>query len=216
MVANVACSSPGCTNPVIGQCGGYKRSCGSFYCAVHSKDKLCSECSERKTQDDLVEEYYQLAQHVEKFPKQETDKMGLPLRILGTAMLCLPCPAFYYFQYLSDTQGIKLNATLLIGILLLMPLGAMVAIIFGIYIAITQSKMRKKIIEDIVATKPNFPEFYEIYKSERRKEKLQMAGSIAMGLIAAAAADVQKSYERQRKEEMIRKAVDDELNRHGM
>lgn len=43
-----------------------------------------------------------------------------------------------------------------------------------------------------------------------------MAGGIAMGVIASVAADAQRSYERQRKEEMIRKAVDDELNRHGL
>ena len=37
-----------------------------------------------------------------------------------------------------------------------------------------------------------------------------------MGFIASAAADAQKSYERKRQEESVRRAVDDELNRHGL
>jgi hypothetical protein len=65
---NTACYVSGCTNHVIGQCTGYPKSCGRFYCREHSSeqqshlqrsienkrvnvDTLCSECAKRKLTD---------------------------------------------------------------------------------------------------------------------------------------------------------------------
>jgi hypothetical protein len=56
MVANVSCASPGCLNPVIGQCTGYKIHCQRFYCQQHSVGKLCGLCgSQKKADDDAVQ-----------------------------------------------------------------------------------------------------------------------------------------------------------------
>lgn len=75
MTAGVACFTRGCTQPVIGQCQGYKGSCGQFYCAEHSTAKLCTDCAEKRLQeeaeqaqeaelDKIVSDYLQLAEKI--------------------------------------------------------------------------------------------------------------------------------------------------------
>jgi len=152
-------------------------------------------------QDDLIEEYYQLAQHAENYPKQATYKWARPLLILGFVSLVL----FNWATQDSNPASETIKGMGLIGLLGI-----------AIYANINEFMLRKKVVADLIATKPNFEEFYKIYKSEKRKDMLRMAGGIAMGLIAAAASEAQKSYERQRQEEMVRRAVNDELNHHGM
>ncbi len=50
MIGNVACSFPNCSNPVIGQCTGYKKKedCRKYYCAAHSTGNLCYSCASKK------------------------------------------------------------------------------------------------------------------------------------------------------------------------
>lgn len=62
MIGNVACSFPNCSNPVIGQCTGYKKKedCRKYYCATHSTDNLCYSCASKK-----------LAEENEAITKQE-------------------------------------------------------------------------------------------------------------------------------------------------
>jgi hypothetical protein len=50
MYPNIACSVSGCTNPVIGQCR-----CGRYYCATHSTDGLCADCSRQKFENEIYE-----------------------------------------------------------------------------------------------------------------------------------------------------------------
>ncbi len=58
MNLNISCSSPGCTNPVIGQCIGYKGSCGRYYCAPHTSERLCADCAKQKLQDEIAAKTY--------------------------------------------------------------------------------------------------------------------------------------------------------------
>ncbi len=50
MIGNIACSFPNCSNPVIGQCTGYKKKedCRKYYCATHSTGNLCYSCASKK------------------------------------------------------------------------------------------------------------------------------------------------------------------------
>ena len=69
MNLNIGCSSPGCTNPVIGQCVGYKGSCGRYYCATHTSERLCPDCARQKLQDELAtktyKDYLQVSEQVD-------------------------------------------------------------------------------------------------------------------------------------------------------
>lgn len=70
ITGGVACSVPGCSRPVVGQCPGYKTTCGKFYCDGHSDGKHCADCSNRKAEDDantrLLASYTRLAEQIEK------------------------------------------------------------------------------------------------------------------------------------------------------
>ncbi|MBI4761578.1 MAG: hypothetical protein ACOYYF_00640 [Chloroflexota bacterium] len=151
-------------------------------------------------QDDLIEEYYKLAQHVEYYPTQQLIKWMRPLGFMVLIAM------FVYF-------GVKKPEDYFTSFFCaLLPIG----LVFSVFRYVAENILRNKILAEQVSSKPHFSEFYKIYKSERRKEKLRMAGSLAIELVALAAADIQRSYERQRQEEMIRRAVNDELKRHGM
>jgi hypothetical protein len=69
-VGNIACSFPNCTNPVIGQCTGYKKACGKYYCREHSTDTLCSDCASLKLAEDqaqeILEDYLHTAEKIEQ------------------------------------------------------------------------------------------------------------------------------------------------------
>ncbi len=69
-IANIACSAPDCHNPVIGQCTGYKKTCGKYYCREHSTGTLCFDCSNEKAAEEHAEavykEYLGLAENISK------------------------------------------------------------------------------------------------------------------------------------------------------
>ena len=44
MACNIACHIFGCSDPVIGQCKGYKDECGRYFCQTHSPENLCLHC----------------------------------------------------------------------------------------------------------------------------------------------------------------------------
>lgn len=71
MSINIACSAPDCSNPVIGQCTGYKKTCGKYYCREHSSDTLCADCTKRKATDEREELEQKAAQeHAELVYKE--------------------------------------------------------------------------------------------------------------------------------------------------
>jgi hypothetical protein len=44
MAGNLACHIFGCSDPVVGQCKGYKDACGRYFCKAHSPENLCLHC----------------------------------------------------------------------------------------------------------------------------------------------------------------------------
>jgi len=89
MYPNIACSVSGCTNPVIGQCPGYKGSCGRYYCATHSADRLCADCARRKMEDEIAqrtyEDYLQTAERLQR----EVGWVGKPILIAACVVFGL-------------------------------------------------------------------------------------------------------------------------------
>jgi hypothetical protein len=124
MSVNIACYQPDCAAPVIGQCAGYNKSCGRYYCREHSLDTLCGDCSQQKKFDEQIEqeqnaakeqadaiykEYLALAEKVSKEPV-DTSKFqfsgkkyvifGILSIVVGLIVLCL-CIILPRIIYLS-------------------------------------------------------------------------------------------------------------------
>jgi hypothetical protein len=45
MSFNTSCFVPNCTELVVGQCPGYNKPCGNFFCINHSTINLCYQCA---------------------------------------------------------------------------------------------------------------------------------------------------------------------------
>jgi len=191
----IACAFESCTNPVIGQCPGYKSSCGRFYCAAHSTDNLCSECASLKAQDDLVTDYMETAARLDKHIDKESG--SIVLAIIGFAGICFFVVKGAFGGYLVIGGSIGLIIALLV-------------ILIGRRKRFVVERAR---VSEINQEKPDFAEFYKAWKAEKNKEELKkglaIAGMVTAGVIAAAFSEGQRKRE-------TRQAVDEELRRHGL
>ncbi|MBM3155420.1 MAG: hypothetical protein FJ008_08860 [Chloroflexi bacterium] len=176
MSLNVSCAIPNCTNPVVGQCAGYKGSCGRFYCAAHSTDRLCADCARRKSEDEIAQRTYEDYLHTAEQLRRE----------LGSAFL----PIFIGAVVVSVMLGLAISQSNF-GVGLTVMCAGMIAV--GIWGSDRTAKQEKVRLEEISKTKPAFPEFYKTWKKEKNKEALMtglaIAGVIVAGAIAAAASD---------------------------
>jgi len=178
MTGNVACFSPGCSNPVIGQCPGYDGQCGHFYCAQHSVDKLCSECGNRKRMDEATERIYQdyLATAKDLYNSQRN--RGLATMIaLSPLIILVSQPAL-------QAQGNSQSGTIVFIIA--------AWIIWGIPAVWFRLHFSSK-LNEIEITRPYFSEFYNTYRKQRNRAQnatlLRIVGAAALvGLGVAAAA----------------------------
>jgi hypothetical protein len=173
--SNIACSIPGCTNPVIGQCPGYKGGCGRFYCATHSTDGLCADCARRKSDDDTYEDYCRTAERLERELRLE----AALATGLATGLAALAVGALAYVVSLSELSE-QSRALVVAGVGAAICLGAL------IWACIWERKREKEKVAEIGKAKPAFAEFYKAWRKEKNKERL-MAGLAIAGVIVAAA-----------------------------
>jgi len=230
MNVNIACSVPGCTWPVIGQCTGYKKTCQRFYCQEHSSDTLCADCAGRKTADEQTELIYQDYLATAKKVSQEfipLSKYQIQHRqLIKPGVWCLVIGLFFLIltSVISSTpipqSDVNIfNAFEILGILLI-SWPVLVFLLYSVDWVIWQNaeKQRKltEKIDDIDKVKPGFKQFWIAWVKQRKEEQaeknkkallavLTVAAVIAAG--AAAAASSESDYER------TRRAVRDELKK---
>lgn len=222
-IANIACSAPDCQNPVIGQCSGYKKPCGKYYCRIHSVDAFCEDCANRKAEDDhaqlVYQDYLSTAEGLEKEAQTTITfgglwKQGVKIAtIIGFfgGPIVFPLSMYpenfasgvYYF-FLGFIVGPMFMAALFIHPLTLLIIWAVLASKRGNWLNTIGTEQAKKIDE----TKPGFFEFYTTWRQEKSREKLTtvltIAGAIAVGAVVAGLSE--SEYDR------TRRAVRDELN----
>jgi len=233
-VVNIACSAPDCHNPVIGQCTGYKKTCGKYYCREHSTDTLCFDCSSEKAAEEHAEvvykEYLALAEKVLKDPISipKFQFQGKKLLKISGCSLAIGGVMFFLLIILIIVGIVWNDLQALIWVLLI--LGALaLALIgwpFGIVplIWLTQyqewtDKERHKVIsariKAIEQEKQGFTQFWNAWVKQRREERaeknrqalmgvLAVVGAIAAGAVAAGLSE--SEYDR------TRRAVRDEMN----
>ncbi|MDI6694297.1 MAG: hypothetical protein QME21_04565 [Anaerolineales bacterium] len=222
MSVNIACSAPGCTNPVIGQCTGYEKACGKYYCREHSIDTLCIECANRKSADEQAEKIYQeylnAAEKIEQeslsvFNGKVVYKKGVKIfallgLIVGIFVVLITAPPNEVgILLLQEVFGGPIQGIIIWS--LCFPLVWIVGVVVRSIWLGTQGHQKAVQVDKSM---PGFLKFYEAWRSEKRKEKLMgvlaTAGTIAAIAIAAGVSET--DYDR------TRRAVRDELNSRNL
>ncbi len=219
MSINIACVVPGCTNPVIGQCVGYKQSCGRYYCREHSSDTLCAICANNKQVDDqaqaVYKDYLATAEGLEREARAAINTKA----IFGKGAKIVAIAGFFGgpIVMLANEGGVSSIMGFLIG-----PLAALYfytillgPVIWGVCGIMRGDWHREKGLNratDIDKLKPGFLEFYTTWRKEKSKEKLMTALTIA-GVVAAVGIGAALSDS---EDSRVRRAVNNELTRHGL
>ncbi len=214
MALNIACYVQGCKNPVIGQCQGYKESCGHFYCAQHSNGRLCAEHAEKERIQLIYEDYLHTAEstlkEVRVLAQKRAYKTVWKILLAGLIIGGLPfvlLPALGYQTNLDAPYWLGQISAVFIavgGVLVLSALFGQFFILSNVHEQITE-----KHIKEISASKPHFDEFYREWKKHKNREAWNTILTVGLGVVAAGLAGAAE-------EARTRRAVDDELRRHGL
>lgn len=235
-IVNIACSAPNCSNPVIGQCTGYKKTCGKYYCREHSTDTLCFDCSNEKAAEDHAEavykEYLALAENVlkEPVPIPEFQFQGKNLLKISGWSLAIGGILFFFLIIIGVIVGNSnlvvpqemgaFYALSILGALVL--LGWPIGIVPLIWLSQNQdwtAKERQKVISARIKTieqeKHGFAQFWNTWVKQRQEEQAEKNRQALMGVLtvvgviaagALAAGLSESEYDR------TRRAVRDEMD----
>jgi len=192
---SIGCSFPGCTNPVIGQCTGYKGDCGRFYCATHSSGTLCYEHAEQKRTDDIAQQIYddylKTAESIHKSAGDTPAAVVVSLITLALVFLGIGV-SNGEFPTLSCLFGLG-------GLLVTWPI-------------ILNS--RQKLAAQASITKPGFEEFYKEWSAQKDKEGLKkglaVAGALTVIVLGVAGAASNAAQQQQVRDDIrsIRNKMD--------
>lgn len=221
-IVNIACSAPDCQNPVIGQCTGYKKPCGKYYCRKHSADAFCADCANRKAEDEhtqlVYQDYLSTAEGLENEARTTITYKGLWKQGAKIAAIIglIGGPIFFLnTQPHNFIQGVGLFIVgLIVGPIFMVidPYLIFGSLIVWIICGSKRGEWHRTIgierAKEISATKSGFVEFYTAWRQEKSREKLttvlSIAGAIAVGAVAAGLSE--SEYDR------TRRAVRDEMN----
>lgn len=206
---SVSCAVPGCASPVIGQCTGYKGSCGRYYCAVHSTGTLCSDCAGRKAEDERIErvsaDYLQTIKTLQREVRSAAFNQQIALTGVGAVLAGLiGCGLTSSYNYSSQQAG---------GFFLFLAFGAFCVAL--IWYSIRANQISHAKAAEIDQQKPGFLDFYKAWRAEEQKKQMMAGLAIAGVILAALVAAAASSSEKSREDERVRNAVDDELRRRG-
>ncbi len=165
MNGNFSCSESGCSEPIVGQCMGYKAPCGRFYCAKHSKGRLCTSCAAAEVQDELEQLYDARA--------KEIPKRGQLAAISVGWLVLLFFLLYPMWKLLGDV------AIVLWGILML---GGSIGINF-----MWVHQMKKKALE-VEQDLPNFSGYFEAWRKKKSVEMTNVLAGVAIAVVVGTAA----------------------------
>jgi len=235
-VSNIACSASNCQNPVIGQCTGYKKTCGRYYCREHSTDTLCFDCSTEKAAEEQAEivykEYLALAEKVSSGPISipKFQYQGKTLLKISGWSIAIGSISLFFLIIIGVIAGIvNWKAPGILRGLYMLAIFGMLAIAGWPFCIIPLkwfaqnqdwvAKERQKVIlarvSAIEQEKQGFAQFYTTWAKQRRDEQAEKNRQALMGVLAvvgaiavgAVAAGLSESeYDR------TRRAVRDEMN----
>lgn len=167
-LAGMACHYPGCTEPVIGQCPGYKGACLRFYCAVHSVEPYCSVCAEKIARDVAIEAVYQ--DYLQAAKTVWSKRIGCGVLFALWLLVVFPLSAMATMVATEDTYFVGCQALGIIGLIALWAYGQM---------------NQQKALNAASEGRPGFKEFYAKYVEQRTSETME---KVLTGLLVAGAA----------------------------
>lgn len=222
-MGNIACFIPGCREHVIGQCPGYKEGCGRFYCAKHSSGNLCAAHAQRLVDDQKTQQleeekrqtfarYQELAKQVRS--KQRDEYFRRPLLgtwkawLKGAVMGAIIGPLWYLAV---SPQNTKLTLGLAIVCALLG--GLVISFVAGVLskMSIVRQRTEARVMQ-LNETQPQFADFYREWRKQKSRDAMGTALTI-IGLVAAASLAAAASSS---EDTRTRRAVDEELKKHGL
>ena len=161
----IKCFVPECYESVIGQCQGYRgQPCGHFYCASHSKSKLCDECLAVAERDRIYNKYCEAAKRV----KGEGFWMSFTIWISLFSTFAFPS----IIIMMIDQDSIKWVSYFVVALI-----ASIIATPILIWI------MRKKRLNKVKMNLPNFEQFYKEWIRNERNNAWEMAGFIAVSAL---------------------------------
>ncbi len=208
MAMNIACAYPNCTNPVIGQCVGYKEQCGRYYCVQHSDGKLCIECATRKTGSEKAQIARQENTDIVRKVQADALRATLDRRLLVASSLFV----LMFVAGFILAEGFKMQA--LGGVLLL---GGVVGLMvcYIVWVILRHNYVNRN-LNDLEKTRTGLVDFFHNEETEKQKQVatgcLSIIGIALLGVVASAATQSREEQD----EERIRRALDDELKRHNL
>jgi hypothetical protein len=163
---NIGCYDTGCTNPVIGQCSGYNRNCGQFYCRAHSVERLCGECGQIHADELTLQDYLKTAETIPKPP-------GIPFLTIGLIFY-----AILQLGAVNTSSGRDQDA------LGRFTVSVTVALVF-LWMRYAKHQKCKTAIAEIEKVKPRFGEFYQEYHQKSCAERRVGFWSEVLGTVGA-------------------------------
>ncbi len=188
----VACHYHGCTEPVIGQCPGYKGRCLRYYCATHSIEPYCSVCADKILRDAAIRAMYE--DYLEA-AKKVRGAIGCGEAIILALFFVLPCSFWARDAFSSNGWGTNWGAFWTVAAI------GTGLVLFSMW---STHKAKMKEVAEIDTEKPGFKEFYLEYERQKKSESM---ANVLMGLLAAgAAANAIQTYQmRQDIREIVKK-----------
>lgn len=210
---SISCAMGSCNKPVIGQC----KSCGRYYCANHNMGSLCSECGRKKSEQELFQDFLSTAENV----MHEADKGYKLTKFAVSGWMGLLACMGAFMLLLSFTEG---NFSNFLAMLVIV--GIMVSMLFFTLKVQFSSRRRRALNKAslIEKSKPGFLAFYEAYDNRTFKEEIsdtlnlgkRFFVSFAGNMAGSIARDEMEASRQAQLRNTISRAVDDELNRHGL
>lgn len=159
MASNIGCFA-GCNNPVIGQCGGYNGNCGQFYCREHSKERLCTECSEKKLRYEIHQAaeamMIEIRRDYTEAAKRVTRRAGIiPYIFMLLPLAGISLPVIFNKGHQDMMDGI--HGFLGLVVIVTIPC---IWYIWG------QNRRAKRSLAEADKSRPNFRKYYENYLSQ--------------------------------------------------
>lgn len=197
MLANIACSFPNCTQPVIGQCTGYKEECRRYYCATHSNNNLCYHCAEKKRAEETAEltkqEYLKTIKEIKQNARTIVWKI-----FLGNAVAKWGVGITLFLILLGFIVN-ENNNNLGTAFFYLGGFGVLV----GLVLLLTSIDEQERIlVKSIDQQKDGFSNFFNEWKKEQQKKTWKVIGTVVgiifVILIAAIAGAVGESSEKRK------------------
>lgn len=240
MSVNIACSTPGCVNPVIGQCTGHKKTCGRYYCHEHSLGTLCGDCAKQKTVDDQAEFEQKMAQErAENIYKEYlalANKIAGPVTSskfqyqnknlirLGGASILIGIIFFCLFASFGARTGSQVNQTTSGSLACLAPAGlilmgwpiVVIPIAWNNSYKAWANEERQKMLIEVESEKKGFTEFWNAWVIQRNQEQTEKNKQILMGVLTVVgviAVSAVGAAVSESDYDRTRRAVRDELNR---